>query len=511
MKKLIFLLIILVTLCSTTMAQDTYYYSSGEKIPLQVDSQRLVTITPITEARPILTNGFELLSSSNGDKNHHRIYQYDNTIYSPTQARSLARQANQSVSAVQPCYVDRNGTLLAPNGYIYIKLKSIADTLLLQNILIQYQLEVVSQPKSMPLWYSLRQLPTSNLSAVDVANELYETGLFDSVSPSLSCNILEITYDEKAHEQWNFYNREYEDVDISVSSAWNYATGKGIVIAIVDCGVDTTHNDLSANIHPFCYDTEMKDSIWMCYNIHATCCAGIAAAVRNNGIGIAGVAPDAKIMTISNQLEASQPNNDDCEMELADGIFQAWKHGADIISCSWKCSVQDCIKAALDSALLYGRNGKGCIIVKSAGNMENNNYNITFPGTHNGVLTIGNITKNGTRAEKSCYGNNLLAVAPGTDIWSTTTGNSMKICNGTSFAAPHVSGIAALILERNPNLTANQVREIIARNTTKVGGESAYSDMREFGSWRPKYGYGLVNAYEAVKNTPLITFIPITN
>ena len=68
-------------------------------------------------------------------------------------------------------------------------------------------------------------------------------------------------------------------------------------------------------------------------------------------------------------------------------------------------------------------------------------------------------------------------------------------------AAPHVAGLAALILERNPNLTAEQVREIIARNTKKIG-EYKYDKVKEFGTWNEHYGYGLIDAYKAVINTP---------
>lgn len=69
-------------------------------------------------------------------------------------------------------------------------------------------------------------------------------------------------------------------------------------------------------------------------------------------------------------------------------------------------------------------------------------------------------------------------------------------------ACPYVAGIAALILERNPDLTIGQVREIIATTAKKVGGNEQYNITHEFGSWNERYGYGLVDAYQAVKNTP---------
>ena len=73
--------------------------------------------------------------------------------------------------------------------------------------------------------------------------------------------------------------------------------------------------------------------------------------------------------------------------------------------------------------------------------------------------------------------------------------------DGTSMACPHVAGLAALILERNPQLSAYKVREIIAKNAKKIG-TYAYDTNKTFGSWNEHYGYGLIDAYKAVVNTP---------
>ena len=107
----------------------------------------------------------------------------------------------------------------------------------------------------------------------------------------------------------------------------------------------------------------------------------------------------------------------------------------------------------------------------------------------------------------SSYGENLDVVSPGDSILSTYVNNELAFVYGTSMAAPFVSGVAALILELNPDLTGQQVRDIIEQSTTKVGmrdyeGEYTTTPGRPNGTWNQYYGYGLVDALKAVQNTP---------
>ena len=114
-----------------------------------------------------------------------------------------------------------------------------------------------------------------------------------------------------------------------------------------------------------------------------------------------------------------------------------------------------------------------------------------------GVITVGNIKPNGIICEDSSHGENMLVCAPGTDVLSTVPNNGLKVMSGTSMAAPHVAGVAALMLERNPDLTVWQVREIIARTARKLN-TMTFTEEKDFGPWNEYYGYGLVNALDAV-------------
>ncbi len=497
MKRFITFMVAVFCLASSMSAQDSYYYYQGAKMPLSEDATRIVSIAPSTVNIQLTpSNGFTLVNTISDSRSLIKVYELASPI---TVKRAIATNSSSSVN-VQPCYKSENGDDLIPNGYINVKLKSASEYSTLQTVAQQKGCEIIEQNPFMPLWYNLRVKDAPGRNAVDIANAIYETGKFASAFPSFTFDAIEISYDPDVYKQWGLYNPDYEGLDISLSQAWSYATGRGIKVAIVDQGIDLNHQDLRDNIYPVSYDTENKTSPSKLYGDHGTHCAGIVAAVRNNGIQVVGVAPDAKLMSVSNSLSLSS----NLESNLANGINWAWENGADVISCSWWCYKNDLLEDAIDNAVTKGREGKGCVFVKSAGNYTSLHptYDISYPGDYSpDVIAVSNMTKNGSIAESSCYGPNLLVAAPGTGILSTIRNNQVKEMSGTSMACPHVAGLAALILERNPSLTAKQVREIIAKNTKKIG-DIPYSNNKIYGTWNIKYGYGLIDAYKAVINTP---------
>jgi len=492
MKKYILTFVLLLSL--TVSAQDSYYYYDSGKVPLTEHSSKMVAIMPKGSSIALQSvSGLILVDTISDSNSLITVYELNSTT-TPARAKALA-SSSTSVN-LQSCYKAADGTELIPDGYINVRLNAASDYSKLQTVASQNNCEIVAQNEFMPLWYSLRILNTANVNPVDAANAIYETGCFRSSFPSFSMDALEISYDPNVYDQWGLYNSQYEGYDINISKAWNYATGRGIKIAIVDQGIELIHQDLAANIYYLSRDmtSDPSTSPSKVYGSHGTHCAGIAAAVRNNGIQVAGVAPDAKLMSVSVDFGGSNVINN-----LAKGISWAWKNGADIISCSWRCASNDFIKEAIDSAVIRGREGKGCIFVKSAGNGSGQ---ISFPGNYStSVLAVANMTVNGTLHYTSCYGANMFIAAPGTDILSTVPNNAIGYKSGTSMAAPHVAGVASLILERNPELTATKVREIIAKNAQKIGSYP-YDTTKTYGTWNEHYGYGLVDAYNAIINTP---------
>lgn len=240
-------------------------------------------------------------------------------------------------------------------------------------------------------------------------------------------------------------------IDINVESAWNITKGSGIKIAIYDHGFQQNHPDLAANNYGVGYDIQNNSSPAIIRGAHATPCAGIAGAVQNNVIGVSGVAPEAKLISISRGFSPAVTS-----ANVADGFLWAYQNGADIISCSWggggKVKV---IEDAIKEALTNGRNGKGCVVVFDSGNSDS--PSVLFPGKPiSEVLMVGAISQCGERkSPSSCdgsiswrgsnYGTDLDLVAPG--VLMPTTANSSQYnlsFEGTSSACPVVAGGSSL-------------------------------------------------------------------
>ncbi|MBR4511798.1 MAG: S8 family peptidase [Bacteroidales bacterium] len=198
---------------------------------------------------------------------------------------------------------------------------------------------------------------------------------------------------------------------------------------------------------------------------------------------------------------------------MAQAINRAVNKNADVINCSWGISEVSAINSSLAAPLLEsaiynalrnGRNGKGCVVVFSSGNIitgVDESPDILYPAYINdSILVVGAIDSNMVKASFSKYGSKLDVVAPGVSILSTHNNNGYATWDGTSMAAPHVSGIAGLILSVNPNLTEQQVRDIIESTAQKVGNYNYRpSAAHHNGDWWVEVGYGLVDAYAAVQ------------
>jgi subtilisin family serine protease len=283
-----------------------------------------------------------------------------------------------------------------------------------------------------------------------------------------------------------YYAFQWGPQIIKAESAWDKvdpAKRARVTIAILDSGINSSHEDLKGSIIPG-YDVVNNDNNTTDVVGHGTHVAGIAAALTNDSTGIAGIASGCKIMPVK-VLDDTGSGSD---ADIIKGIKYATDHGAQVINMSLGGPGSS---NALQEAINYAT-GHGVNIVVAAGN---ENDVIDTPGNCQGVITVGAINRNGKRASYSNFGPKLDVVAPGTDILSTYIGGTgpsgYTYFSGTSMAAPFVSGVVALVIATNPNLSPAAVTNIIHQSATKLGDPG-------FNNY---YGYGLVNADKAVDLT----------
>ena len=266
--------------------------------------------------------------------------------------------------------------------------------------------------------------------------------------------------------------------------AWDSGIGStSVKIAIVDTGIDYNHPDISANYITGGHDWVNNDNDPMDDNNHGTHCAGIAAAVMNNGVGIAGVA-QVNVMAEKVLNSFGQGTSDSC----SNGITHAADNGAKVISMSWGSSYPDSL---IEDACNYAYNTKGALLVAASGN--DGQPQASYPAAYDSVIAVGAINQNDQRCSFSNYGSKLELMAPGYQILSTIRNSQYDSYDGTSMACPHVSGVAALVLSKNPGQTNVQIRQIL-RNSAEDLGPSG---------WDQEYGYGLVDARAGTTNYSL--------
>jgi thermitase len=307
---------------------------------------------------------------------------------------------------------------------------------------------------------------------------------------------------------------------INAGLAWDKTTGSDtVIVAVVDSGVDYNHPDLAYNIWPSTgYDFIANDSDPKDEYGHGTHIAGIIAAVTNNSVGVAGVAGGfypthgCKIMAV--RVLDNAGNGDD--YTVGKGIVYAANNGAKVINMSLGSSAYGrALKEAVDYAA-YGiadstvnfAYGNGCTLVAASGNGGADAIGdpvVAYPAAYDNVIAVGATDSNDRRGTFSNYGPELVLVAPGVQIYSTMptytvtqNGSSENLplsyayMSGTSMATPMVSGVAALLISKNPSFTPAQVRSTLTSSAAKVSGYS-YSN-----GWNQEVGYGRIDAAAAL-------------
>lgn len=261
------------------------------------------------------------------------------------------------------------------------------------------------------------------------------------------------------------------------TKAWNRTRGGGVRIAIIDGGVDTRHPDLRSKIVAqkdfVTGDPVAEDSL----GGHGTINAGIAAAVTNNGKGVAGGCPNCKLL-VAKVLDRYGGYDSD----VANGIVWSVDRGAKVVNLSLGGEGSSRV---LKDAVDYATN-KGAVVVASAGNYAEYGNPRIYPAAYPNAIAVAATDSQDRRAYFSERGNWVDVAAPGVDILSTLPGGRYGKMSGTSMAAPYVSGLSGLLAAQG--LTNSQVKGRIESRATDLGPRGK----------DPYYGYGRINAQAAV-------------
>ena len=330
--------------------------------------------------------------------------------------------------------------------------------------------------------------------------------------------------DPELKEQWHYYNRNLKSAyavdgcDINIVPVWNnYKCGdENVIVAVVDGGIDYNHKDLAANMW---HNPEQSGNKIYGYNFindtytiqaedHGTHVAGIIAAVNNNGIGGCGVAggnyeagiPGVKLLSCQIFSQGSDESGDDIK-----AIKWAADHGAVICQNSWAYDDADYMPSSTKQAIDYFNEFAGTdmhghqtgpmmggLVVFASGNEHTDTK--TYPPCYEGVIAVSALGADYRLASYSNYGDWLDIAAPGGEddnfIFSTISKNNYAYYCGTSMAAPHVAGVAALIIANygGEGFTREDLISILTGHTTDISGDNP-----------SKYpGIGLVNAHAAI-------------
>lgn len=302
--------------------------------------------------------------------------------------------------------------------------------------------------------------------------------------------------------QWHFPAVQLEE-------AWQAGTGEGVVVAVIDSGISKRGVDLDCHTFVAPYNaitnTAGASAADDDYG-HGSHVAGTVAQCTNNGVGVAGVAYDARLMPVK-VLNAS---GEGLTSDIAVGIEWARTHGADVINMSLGCV---CTSGLVDDAIAAAV-ADDIVIVAATGN--DFAESIRYPAVHPDVIAVGATEFNNSRAPYSNRGSRLDLVAPGGNVNKDDNGDSYGdgvlqetfggsgwgyyFFQGTSMASPHVAGAAAILRSIEPRANSQQIETILEATALDLG-PSGFDNS---------YGHGLIQIHDAIEYMKTLDFDPPT-
>ncbi len=562
MIKYIYILLFVVP--ATFFAQVNYYYYQDKQVTLNERRDKLAVIlneTPYSKSfveqriKEELNPSDELKEIHDGVLLINFDMQKSNSEVAALKSKlkSKLESKNYIVKFVTDVYYGESRKVTqVPIDEFIVRLKNFSDLDKLEKLNSALSV-VVSDNIQDKRGFLLTTQNGQKMNGLELADEYYKTGLFEFAEPNFvypEGGLLHYNPNDTHYpSQWALKNTSQSvategsstygdlttangisDADMDVDLAWDFTTGSASVkIGIIDTGIDSTHPDLMSNVLAG-YDAYWnRDGVPKDSGSHGTACAGLIGAVMNNSLGVAGIAPSCKIMSIR-IFNAAGSTTDAAIIRAFD---TARVRGVDVLSNSWGGGTPlTSITNSINNAALNGRNGKGCIILFSSGNDGRNPP--SYPSYLDNVICVGASTthdqkKSSGTGNQFWWGGNwgsdsngdLDCVAPTicytTDVQDTggyntasgAAGDYYATFNGTSCSCPNAAGVAALILSINTSFTRTQVTEFLLRGCDKIDNVP-YSTNKTYGKWNEYTGYGRVNAYHSVRLAAGVDVTPPT-
>lgn len=539
----------------TLRAQESepdYYIVDGQKIVLQPSQNYIaIQLKPGTSEAEMKTFMAHVDSAGFGTVEDSPLLQKYNLVLvrikagiEPTSFRAgtedLKKKQVERVESENPVYGVGGIDQVLVNEFI-VQFKSQVSKEEIVQSLEKKNAEIVEEDTKIKNMYTIKFTGKSAKEALAISNEYYNDPLVEFIEPNFirvypprpmikreeikdaGPALAAIPGDTYYSKQWYLNNTGSSgvaDADVDAPEAWDIHKGSAeIIVAIIDIGVDTNHKDLKDKIVTP-YDATDGDDIQEpnSWDGHGTACAGIAAAMTNNGIGIAGIGWNVKIMPVRFAY-SSHPDGDlvTTDAIIADAIRTAVNRGAHVLSNSWGGgSSSGIINSAIDYAVDNNR-----VVVFAAGNCCKfadavlcpswlRCYQpVSYPANLSTSKVIIAVSATNewdefktpySREKETWWGSNfgpeVNVSAPGVHMWTTdisggggySSGDYISNFNGTSGSTPLVAGIAALLLSQNPGWTPTQVRDRL-QSTADDKGKPGFDET---------FGYGRINACRAL-------------
>ncbi len=488
-----------------SLQAQEYYYNGSEKIEIYKSDKYFISFeTPNQD----VAKGFEKIETFSAK---------GFTILANKKANfSTIEFDRQNLNQITPALLLRNGSdfKMFPTKTIRVKLKPNIVKTQIERFFVKGQILKIEER------YDVLCLEIKDIhKLLEIANRIYESGLVEFSIPDFYIPIeLNQVNDPLFPLQFQMHNTGQvidgiagvNDIDVNALEAWDINLGDNVTVAVFDQGLENHEDFGNRLIGGFTPATNGNGTPLVNNETHGMNCAGVIGASDDN-LGLRGVAPNVNFLSVNIFADGTTVS------DLVAGIQWAIDNGADVLSNSWSFTSVPCgftnidIEDAIHDAVTTGRNKKGAVVVFSAGNTG---ACVKYPARNNNVISVGAVDNRGNLFSYSSRGAELDLVAPSgktkylgnirttdrMDDAGRVAGNYEPSFGGTSASCPVVSGVAALVLSINPDLTHQEVRDILTATATDMGA----------GGFDNNFGFGRVNAFAAVQEAQQTLFPKIT-